>query len=120
MLARHYAPVLCSRFAVRQYATSRQRQLLGKGKASAKPAPKSKAEETTVADTTATADRNKPLSGDELVEKVEMIRAMSKLHPTLDPWGQRVETLGALRGPAMSRLSHALLSQEKTLLCPIL
>lgn len=73
-----------------------------------------------MADTTATADRNKPLSGDELVEKVEMIRAMSKLHPTLDPWGQRVETLGALRGPAMSRLSHALLSQEKTLLCPIL
>ena len=118
MLTRHYAPVLFSRFAARHYAT-RQRQQTAKGKASAQ-APKSKAEATDSTGTTTTIDRNTPPSEDELVEKVEMIRAMSRLHPTLDPWGQRVDTLGAPPRPGILPLTHALLSQEKTLHCPIL
>lgn len=119
MFARHYSPALFSRFAVRHYVT-RQRQPAAKGKASA-PAPKSAATATdSTGATTTTQDRNKPPSEDELVERVEMIRAMSRLNPTLDPWGQRVDTLGALPRPRILPLTHVLLSQEKTLHCPIL
>lgn len=104
MLAKHCAPGLFSRFAVRHYAT-RQRQPAAKGKAYA-PAPKSMAEKATLTDSTGTSTTNKPSSEDELVEKVEMIRAMSRLHPTLDPWGQRVDTLGALPRSGILALTH--------------
>lgn len=35
-----------------------------------------------------------PMTEEEQMEQVEQIMAMSKLFPTADPWGQRVDTLG--------------------------
>jgi hypothetical protein len=39
-------------------------------------------------------EENKALTEEEQIAQVDQIMAMSKLFPTADPWGQRVDTLG--------------------------
>lgn len=36
------------------------------------------------------------MSDEEMLEQVEMVRAMSRMFPTADPWGQRVDTLDVM------------------------
>jgi hypothetical protein len=39
-------------------------------------------------------DANAELTEEEQIAQIEQLMTMSKLFPTADPWGQRIETLG--------------------------
>ena len=109
MLPRLYVPALCQRFALRRYASSLQKPVTQNAPAKSDKVNETKTEPkkrvSTKKSTITVTKSDEPLSEEDLVKQIENIRFMSKAHPTFDPWGQHVETLGALCGPAMPRFT---------------
>lgn len=97
MFPRLYPPVLCPRSTLRRYATSLQKPVT-QDAAKTKRVSVGKAKVTAVP-----SSEKEAMSEEEIVQQIENVRFMSKMYPTFDPWGQHVETLGALCPPRMSR-----------------
>lgn len=93
MFPRLYPPVLCPRSTLRRYATSLQKPVT-QDAAKTKRVSVGKAKVTAVP-----SSEKEAMSEEEIVQQIENVRFMSKMYPTFDPWGQHVETLGALCPP---------------------
>ncbi|KAF8636909.1 hypothetical protein AX17_003160 [Amanita inopinata Kibby_2008] len=57
-----------------------------------------------------------PLTEEEQMERVEQIRAMSRMFPTADPWGQHVETLDVMLPLPVSFATRSHFSTYRTML----